>query len=49
MIGGYTFAFLDMAPDFVGSLQGINFTIGASAGLVIPIVIGALTPNVINL
>jgi len=48
-VGGFTFSYLDMAPDFVGILQGINLTIASLAGFVMPIVIGKLTPSVIIL
>lgn len=45
-IGGYAFSLLDMAPDYVGVLQGINNTIGLAPGFIMPVVISAMTPNV---
>ena len=45
VMGGHSFCLLDMAPDFVGILQGINNTISFSQGF-IPIVVAALTTEV---
>ncbi len=36
---------MDMAPDYVGVLQGINNTIGLTPGFMMPVIIAALTPN----
>jgi hypothetical protein len=45
-MGGFSFAFMDMAPDYVGIIQGINNTIGLMPGFIIPVVISNLTPEV---
>lgn len=45
-MGGFYFCIMDMAPDYVGILQGISKTIGLAPGFIIPAVISALTPNV---
>ena len=45
-VGGFSFCFLDLAPDYVGILQGINNTIGLAPGFIMPVAISALTPNV---
>lgn len=46
VMGGFAFVLLDIAPDFVGILQGINNTIGLTPGFIIPAVVSALTPDV---
>ena len=46
VMGGFAFVLLDIAPDFVGILQGINNTIGLTPGFIIPAVVSALTPEV---
>ncbi len=48
-MGGFYFDMMDIAPDFVGILQGINKTIGLAPGFIIPMVISALTPDVLYL
>lgn len=45
-MGGFSFSFLDLAPDYVGILQGINNTIGLAPGFIMPVVISALTADV---
>lgn len=45
-MGGFCFSMLDMAPDYVGILQGINNTIGLMPGFIMPVVISTLTPEV---
>jgi hypothetical protein len=45
-MGGFSFAFMDMAPDYVGIIQGINNTIGLMPGFIVPVVISNLTPGV---
>lgn len=45
-MGGFCFSALDMAPDYVGILQGMNNTIGLMPGFIMPVVIAQLTPNV---
>ena len=47
IMGGYSFVMIDMAPDLVGILQGINKTISLAPGFITPLVIAALTPEVI--
>lgn len=47
VMGGYNFAMIDIAPDYFGILQGINKTISLAPGFIIPLIISALTPNVI--
>lgn len=49
VMGGFAFVLLDIAPDFVGILQGINNTIGLAPGFIIPMIVSALTPEVICL
>jgi ACS family sodium-dependent inorganic phosphate cotransporter/ACS family sodium-dependent inorganic phosphate cotransporter-like MFS transporter 1/2/3/4 len=49
VMGGYNFAMMDIAPDYLGVLQGINKTISLAPGFIIPMIISALTPNVISL
>ncbi|EFX89865.1 hypothetical protein DAPPUDRAFT_309475 [Daphnia pulex] len=44
-MGGFSFAFMDMAPDYVGIIQGINNTIGLMPGFIMPVVISNLTPE----
>nr|CAH0105935.1 unnamed protein product [Daphnia galeata] len=44
-MGGFSFAFMDMAPDYVGIIQGINNTIGLMPGFIVPVVISNLTPG----
>lgn len=46
VMGGFSFCLLDIAPDFVGTLQGINGTIGFTAGFIIPMIVAVLTPDV---
>ncbi len=45
-MGGFCFSLLDLAPDYVGILQGINNTIGLMPGFIMPVVISVLTPEV---
>ena len=45
-MGGFCFSLLDIAPDYVGILQGMNNTIGLMPGFMMPVVIASLTPNV---
>lgn len=45
-MGGFSFSLLDIAPDYVGILQGINNTIGLMPGFIMPVVISKLTPEV---
>lgn len=45
-MGGFSFSLLDMAPDYVGILQGLNNTIGLMPGFIMPVVISQLTPEV---
>lgn len=45
-MGGFSFAFMDMAPDYVGIIQGINNTIGLMPGFIMPVVISNMTPEV---
>ncbi|XP_046436871.1 sialin-like [Daphnia pulex] len=45
VMGGYNFAMMDIAPDYLGVLQGINKTISLAPGFIIPMIISALTPN----
>uniref|UniRef100_A0A0P5XE04 Sialin n=1 Tax=Daphnia magna TaxID=35525 RepID=A0A0P5XE04_9CRUS len=44
-MGGFSFAFMDMAPDYVGIIQGINNTIGLMPGFIMPVVISNMTPE----
>lgn len=46
LMGGFSYALIDIAPEFVGILQGINNTIGLTTGFIVPVVVSALTPNV---
>lgn len=46
VMGGYWYNMMDLAPDYVGILQGINKTIGLAPGFIIPAIISALTPDV---
>lgn len=46
VMGGYCYTMIDIAPDFVGILQGINKTLGLAPGFITPLVIAALTSNV---
>ena len=48
VMGGYFYAMMDLAPEFVGILQGINKTVGLAPGFITPLVIAALTPHVKN-
>lgn len=45
-VGGFSLCMIDLAPDFVGILQGINNTIGLMPGFVVPSVVAAMTANV---
>ena len=47
LMGGFNYALMDIAPEFVGILQGINNTIGLSTGFIVPMIVSILTPNVI--
>jgi len=45
-VAGYGIVLMDVAPNFMGVLQGINNSLGLSPGFIMPMVIAALTPNV---
>lgn len=42
---GFQTALIDIAPRFVGVLAGINVSIGLLPGIVMPLVVAALTPH----
>jgi len=44
-VAGYGIVLMDVAPNFMGVLQGINNSLGLSPGFIMPMVIAALTPN----
>ena len=46
IIGGYTYSTMDLAPNFIGILSGINNTIGLASGFIIPVIISLLTSDV---
>jgi len=46
VMAGFSFCLLDIASDFVGTLQGIKGTIGFTSGFIIPMIVAALTPEV---
>lgn len=46
VMGGYYFAVMDIAPAFVGVIQGINKTVSLAPGFIMPVIISALTPDV---
>ena len=45
-VAGFGICLMDVAPNYMGILQGINNTLGLSPGFIMPLVIAALTPNV---
>ena len=45
-MGGFLYSLLDLAPDFVGVLQGLTSTAFAIQGLLLPMIVSAMTPNV---
>lgn len=45
-MGGFYFCLMDLAPDFVGVLQGIGSTAFAVQGLLLPMVVSVMAPNV---
>ena len=45
-IAGFGIVLLDIAPNHMGILEGINNTIGLTPGIIVPLVIAALTPKV---
>ena len=45
-VGGFKIVLMDVAPSFMGILQGINNSIGLTPGFIMPVVITVLTPNV---
>ena len=44
--GGYLLTYLDMAPQYAGLLTGISNTIGSVAGVIVPTLVGIITPDV---
>jgi len=44
-VGGFKIVLMDVAPSFMGILQGINNSIGLTPGFIMPVVITVLTPN----
>lgn len=46
VMGGFGYAMIDLAPDYLGILQGINKTIGLAPGFIIPLIVSALTSHV---
>ncbi len=49
VMGGYCYTMMDLAPDFVGILQGMNKTVGLAPGFITPLIIAVLAPHVSNL
>jgi len=45
LMGGSYFALINIAPEFVGVLQGASNTIGWSTAFIVPMITSALTPN----
>ncbi|KAK4022974.1 hypothetical protein OUZ56_008416 [Daphnia magna] len=45
VMGGFGYAMIDLAPDFLGILQGINKTISLAPGFITPLIVSALTPH----
>ncbi|GFX81584.1 putative transporter slc-17.2 [Trichonephila clavipes] len=48
MVGGFCYSghmlsFLDMAPEFAGTLMGIGNTISSLTGFITPLIVGVLT------
>ena len=46
LMGGFSFVLVDIAPQYIGVLQGISKTIGLAPGFIMPMVMAALTTNV---
>jgi len=44
-VAGFGNVLMDVAPNYMGILQGINNTLGLTPGFIMPLVIAALTPN----
>jgi len=49
LLAGYGTALMDMAPNFLGILYGVSYSIGLTPGAFMPLIIAALTPNVIGI
>ena len=47
-VAGFGNVLMDVAPNYMGILLGINNTLGLTSGFIMPLVIAALTPNVIT-
>lgn len=47
IIGGFNLCCLDLAPDFVGILQGLNNVGFAVQGLLVPVIVSAITTQVL--
>ncbi|KAI9555754.1 hypothetical protein GHT06_018269 [Daphnia sinensis] len=45
VMGGFGYAMIDLAPDYLGILQGINKTISLAPGFITPLIVSALTPH----
>ena len=45
-VAGFGIILMDVAPNYFGTLKGINNTLGLTPGFIMPLVIGALTSNV---
>ncbi|XP_045027408.1 sialin-like [Daphnia magna] len=45
VMGGFGYAMIDLAPDYIGILQGINKTISLAPGFITPLIVSALTPH----
>ena len=45
-MGGFNFSLMDVAPEYIGVLQGLNLTIGLTPGFIVPVIISLLTPMV---
>ena len=49
VFSGYICSFMDMAPNFAGTLKGISSTFASMPGFLAPIVVGAITQDNVSL
>ena len=48
LMGGYFLSMIDIAPDFIGILNGVRQTFGFIPSFILPMAISTMTPNVDN-
>ena len=48
-VAGFGSILMEIAPNYMGILQGINNSLGLAPGFIMPVVISALTPDVTSI